>query len=134
MARIQIRSTDIRRGFRDILDHITRGDEVVIAHYGRPVAIIAPYKETALAYCIEVQASDAERRIWQTVAVHYSGDHADPVELAADVAANQNIAEGDAWRVRITRTAPGVEGAWIVDHYADGTVTHNPALAVAKTA
>jgi len=44
MARIDMKSTDIQRGWRDMLNAIIRGDEVVITHYGRPVALVSPYE------------------------------------------------------------------------------------------
>lgn len=79
-------------------------------------------------YQIEIQASNAEGDIWQTMHLDSIATDQDPADLAADVAANQNIAEGDGWRVRITEIdVLGDEiGPWIVNHHADGTVEHNP--------
>lgn len=87
-------------------------------------------------YEIRIQASNDEGDIWQDMEMDSSDDYADPAELAADVAANQNIAEGDHWRVRIAEidAVGDVIGPWIVDQHADGTVVHNPERALWEAA
>lgn len=53
-------------------------------------------------YTVEIQASNADRTIWQAVAPAETVETDDTAaELAADTAANQNIAEGSDWRVRV---------------------------------
>lgn len=87
-------------------------------------------------YQIEIQASHADGDIWQTMHLDSVDTDQDPAEVADAVAANQNIAEGDTWRVRITEIDPlgDATGPWIVDHYADGTVAHNPERALWEAA
>lgn len=84
---------------------------------------------------IEIQASDTEGQIWQTMDLSDAEDR-DPVELAADVAANQNVADGDNWRVRITEidVLGDAISPWAVEQYADGTVVHNPEHALWEAA
>lgn len=43
--RIEMLSSEIRTNWRGALDHITRGGEVVVIHYNRPVALISPFPQ-----------------------------------------------------------------------------------------
>jgi len=64
-------------------------------------------------YTVEIQASNADRTTWQTLAPAETITTDDTAaEVAADVAANQNIAEGNNWRVRVWNEAiTGLEPA-----------------------
>lgn len=42
-----ISSEKARAGWRELLDRVAAGEHVVIERYGRPVAVIAPYREVA---------------------------------------------------------------------------------------
>ncbi|MBP9501190.1 MAG: type II toxin-antitoxin system prevent-host-death family antitoxin [Candidatus Promineofilum sp.] len=44
-----ISSEKARARWREILDSVAAGEEIVIERYGRPVAVIAPYREEAPA-------------------------------------------------------------------------------------
>lgn len=53
-------------------------------------------------YTVEIQASNADRTIWQALAPAETIETDDTAaEVAADTAANQNLAEGSDWRVRV---------------------------------
>lgn len=53
-------------------------------------------------YTFEIQASDTTGRIWQAMAPAETVESTDsPDKVAADIAYNQNLAEGDNWRVRV---------------------------------
>lgn len=43
MERIHVGSTTVQRDWRTIQRHIAQGQEVVVDHYGEPVALIVPY-------------------------------------------------------------------------------------------
>lgn len=54
------------------------------------------------AFTVQIEASNADGTIWQALAPAETVDSDDTAaELAAEVAANQNIAEGSNWRVRV---------------------------------
>ena len=79
----------------------------LIEHYNRPVAFLAPYKETVM-YTIEIQATD-DGEIWQTIDSPETVTDLDAADMgytsaadvARDTAYNQTIAEGEDWRVRV---------------------------------
>ena len=50
-------------------------------------------------YTVEIQASNADGTIWQAMAPAETVTAENAEEAARDTAANQNIAEGDNWRV-----------------------------------
>lgn len=43
----RIASEKARAGWRELLDSVADGEEVIIERYGRPVAVLAPYHEEA---------------------------------------------------------------------------------------
>lgn len=47
MAIKRMKSDQVRRQWRDVLDYVRHGGTVVVEHYQRPVAIITPYQEDA---------------------------------------------------------------------------------------
>lgn len=62
-------------------------------------------------YTIEIQASNDDQTIWQTLAPAETIDSDDTAaEVAAEVAANQTIAEGSNWRVRVWEGADADTG------------------------
>ena len=42
---MHMKSSEIPRRWRDVLDRVTRGETVTVMHYRRPVAVIHPYTE-----------------------------------------------------------------------------------------
>ena len=46
--RPRYKSSEVPRQWREVRDHITRGETVIVEHYGRPVAVISPYQEVPM--------------------------------------------------------------------------------------
>lgn len=103
----RMKSAAIRADWKNVLDAVQNGEEIVVEQYNRPVARIIPYKETVM-YTVEIQATD-DGEIWQAVhsAETITADeaakmgYADAADVARDVAAHQDVVEGDGWRVRV---------------------------------
>ncbi|MGP4027297.1 type II toxin-antitoxin system Phd/YefM family antitoxin [Actinomadura sp. 3N407] len=45
----RMKSREVRDNWRDVLDHVRAGNEVVIEHYNKPIARIVPIKEPAMS-------------------------------------------------------------------------------------
>ena len=51
----RMKSREVRDNWRDALDFVRAGGEIVVLHYNRPVARIVPIKEPAMTtYVVEV--------------------------------------------------------------------------------
>ncbi|HEY9370203.1 hypothetical protein [Streptomyces sp.] len=49
MTEKRMKSREVRDNWRDVLDHVRAGNEVVIEHYTKPIARIVPIEENAMA-------------------------------------------------------------------------------------
>jgi antitoxin (DNA-binding transcriptional repressor) of toxin-antitoxin stability system len=49
MAERRMKSDQVRTNWRDVLDHIRSGGTVIVEHYNRPIARIAPLEDTMTA-------------------------------------------------------------------------------------
>lgn len=47
MTTKRMKAAEVRAGWRDVLDHVRAGGEVIVEHYNRPVARIVPFEEPA---------------------------------------------------------------------------------------
>lgn len=69
-------------------------------------------------YMVQIEASNAEGTIWQALlpaeAVEYDGTAPAVAEMTA---ANQNVADGDGWRVRVWEGAEAT-GEPAAEYYA----------------
>lgn len=48
MTAKRMKSREIRDNWRDVLDHVRAGNEVVVEHYNKPIARIIPIEEPAM--------------------------------------------------------------------------------------
>jgi prevent-host-death family protein len=102
-----MKSSDIRKNMKHILDAVQNGEEIVVELYNRPIARIIPYEER-IVYTVEIQAT-ADGEIWQTVESPDTitdldaadMEYADAADVARDVAGHQNLVDGEGWRVRV---------------------------------
>lgn len=126
MTRKYIGIEEARGKLGDLVTAAQQGAEIILTRNRKPVAQITRYQEdTVSTYTVQVEASNADRSIWQALApaenvTALNGETAR--DIAEMVASNQNIADGDNWRVRVwdgadadTSSTPDVE------HYADGS-------------
>jgi antitoxin (DNA-binding transcriptional repressor) of toxin-antitoxin stability system len=70
----RMKSSEVRTGWRDVLDYVRSGGTVVIEHYDRPIARITP---------IEEKTMDAEIITDQVTTT--LGDHPEDFDVAAIV-------------------------------------------------
>lgn len=49
MTAKRMKSREIRDNWRDVLDHVRAGNEVVVEHYNKPIARIVPVEENAMS-------------------------------------------------------------------------------------
>ena len=93
------------------------GTDVILTRHRKPVARIVRYQEAPMTYTVEIQASNADRDIWQALAPAETVTEVGTAgEIAQMVALNQNVADGDNWRVCVWDGADadtGVEPAHI---------------------
>lgn len=89
---------DARKRLGDLVTAAQQGADIVLTRNGRPVARLAAYQEDRM-FTIEIQAANADRSIWQALAPAETTTGVSAEKVARDTATNQNIAEGDGWRV-----------------------------------
>jgi prevent-host-death family protein len=99
MSSKEVGIEEARKRLGDLVTAVQQGTDVVLTRNGKPAARIVAIKEPTV-YTVEIQASNAEGTIWQALAPAETVESTDSADqVAADVAQNQNIAEGDNWRV-----------------------------------
>lgn len=87
------------------------------------LAVSATFQNPPLVqYRVEIDATNADGTIWQTMHVERIESDGTAIDLAENVAQNQSITEGDGWRVRVfldeyddedlhvAEAGPGVDG------------------------
>lgn len=85
------------------------------------------------AYTVAIQASNADQSIWQTLAPAETVETDDTAdELAAEVAAHQNLADGSNWRVRVWEGEDADTGVEPAAEHVAGTTIDDLAQVVAE--
>jgi prevent-host-death family protein len=107
---------DARKKLGELVNATIGGADIILTRNGRPVARLATYQEPRV-FTVEIQAPNANHTVWQALApAETVTDYTNAADLARDTALNQNIADGDNWRVVVWEGEDtGIQPAYIHD-------------------